>query len=115
MVWPSDMLVHSSTQHPAEVQHTVAKILGLSDNAVTVEVRSIGGGFGGKESQPALIAGIARGTNGFDALDEIRHAYQPGDSLAVFAFRLRASIPPRLEPMLTIIRDLDPRQFATAT
>ncbi len=54
-----DMLVHSSTQHPAEVQHTVAKVLGLHDNAVTVEVRRMGGGFGGKESQPALIAGIA--------------------------------------------------------
>jgi xanthine dehydrogenase large subunit len=54
-----DMLVHSSTQHPAEVQHTVAKILGLADNAVTVEVRRMGGAFGGKESQAALIAGIA--------------------------------------------------------
>jgi xanthine dehydrogenase large subunit len=54
-----DMLVHSSTQHPAEVQHNVAKVLGLPDNAVTVEVRRMGGGFGGKESQPALIAAIA--------------------------------------------------------
>jgi xanthine dehydrogenase large subunit len=54
-----DMLVHSSTQHPTEVQHTVAKVLGLPDNAVTVEVRRMGGGFGGKESQPALIAAIA--------------------------------------------------------
>jgi xanthine dehydrogenase large subunit len=54
-----DMFVHSSTQHPAEVQHTVAKVLGLHDNAVTVEVRRMGGGFGGKESQPALIAAIA--------------------------------------------------------
>jgi xanthine dehydrogenase large subunit len=54
-----DMLVHSSTQHPAEVQHTVAKVLALPDNAVTVEVRRMGGGFGGKESQPALIAAIA--------------------------------------------------------
>jgi xanthine dehydrogenase large subunit len=54
-----DMLVHSSTQHPTEVQHTVAKVLGLRDNAVTVEVRRMGGGFGGKESQPALIAAVA--------------------------------------------------------
>jgi xanthine dehydrogenase large subunit len=54
-----DMLVHSSTQHPTEVQHNVAKVLGLADNAVTVEVRRMGGGFGGKESQPALIAAIA--------------------------------------------------------
>jgi xanthine dehydrogenase large subunit len=54
-----DMFVHSSTQHPSEVQHTVAKVLALPDNAVTVEVRRMGGGFGGKESQPALIAAIA--------------------------------------------------------
>jgi len=54
-----DMLVHSSTQHPTEVQHTVAKVLGLPDNAVTTEVRRMGGGFGGKESQPSLIAAIA--------------------------------------------------------
>ncbi len=54
-----DMLVHSSTQHPSEVQHTVAKVLGVPDNAVTVEVRRMGGGFGGKESQPSLIAAIA--------------------------------------------------------
>ena len=54
-----DMLVYSSTQHPSEVQHNVAKVLGLPDNAVTVEVRRMGGGFGGKESQPALMAAIA--------------------------------------------------------
>jgi xanthine dehydrogenase large subunit len=54
-----DMLIHSSTQHPTEVQHNVAKVLGLPDYAVTVEVRRMGGGFGGKESQPALIAAIA--------------------------------------------------------
>ncbi len=54
-----DMLVLSSTQHPSEVQHTVAKVLGLKDNAVTTEVRRMGGAFGGKESQAALIAAIA--------------------------------------------------------
>ncbi|MBB3997359.1 xanthine dehydrogenase molybdopterin binding subunit [Aureimonas pseudogalii] len=53
-----DMLVHSSTQHPSEVQHNVAKALGLADHAVTVEVRRMGGGFGGKESQPALFASV---------------------------------------------------------
>lgn len=54
-----DMLVHSSTQHPTEVQHLVAKVLGLRDNAVTIEVRRMGGGFGGKETSPAHIAAIA--------------------------------------------------------
>ena len=43
----ADLHVWTSTQHPTEVQHTVAKILGLHDNAVTVEVRRMGGGFGG--------------------------------------------------------------------
>jgi xanthine dehydrogenase large subunit len=54
-----DMLVHSSTQHPTEVQHGVAHVLGLPFSAVTCEVRRMGGGFGGKESQATIIAGIA--------------------------------------------------------
>ncbi|WP_102960171.1 xanthine dehydrogenase molybdopterin binding subunit [Mangrovicella endophytica] len=54
-----DMLVRSSTQHPSEVQHNVAKMLGVADHSVTVEVRRMGGGFGGKESQPALFASVA--------------------------------------------------------
>ena len=54
-----DMLVHCSTQHPSEVQHLVAKVLGRPDNAVTVEVRRMGGGFGGKETQAAPFACIA--------------------------------------------------------
>ena len=54
-----DVLVHSSTQHPSEVQHNVAKALGVSDHCVTIEIRRMGGGFGGKESQPALFASVA--------------------------------------------------------
>lgn len=55
----SDMHVFSSTQHPTEVQHGVAHLLGIPFNAVTCEVRRMGGGFGGKESQATIIAGIA--------------------------------------------------------
>ncbi|MAZ04190.1 MAG: xanthine dehydrogenase molybdopterin binding subunit [Sneathiella sp.] len=54
-----DMFVHSSTQHPTEVQHNVAKFLDLPDHAVTVEIRRMGGGFGGKETQGAWFAAIA--------------------------------------------------------
>ncbi|HYE45273.1 MAG TPA: xanthine dehydrogenase molybdopterin binding subunit [Caulobacter sp.] len=54
-----DVHVWCSTQHPTEVQHNVAKVLGVRDHAVTVEVRRMGGGFGGKESQPALFAAAA--------------------------------------------------------
>jgi xanthine dehydrogenase large subunit len=55
----ADMEIWSSTQHPTEVQHGVAHLLGLPFNAVTVEVRRMGGAFGGKESQATIIAGIA--------------------------------------------------------
>src|SRR5205085_6606134 len=54
-----DMNVLSSTQHPTEVQHGVAHLLGQPFNAITVEVRRMGGAFGGKESQATIIAGIA--------------------------------------------------------
>ncbi|MCO4054014.1 MAG: xanthine dehydrogenase molybdopterin binding subunit [Bosea sp.] len=53
-----EVLVHSSTQHPTEVQHVVAKVLGLPDAFVICEVRRMGGGFGGKESQATQWAAI---------------------------------------------------------
>ncbi|WP_298356117.1 xanthine dehydrogenase molybdopterin binding subunit [uncultured Litoreibacter sp.] len=46
-----EMVVHASSQHPTEIQHKVAEALGKPMNAVRVEVRRMGGGFGGKESQ----------------------------------------------------------------
>jgi xanthine dehydrogenase large subunit len=51
--------VYSSTQHPTEVQHIVARVLGLPDAYVTCEVRRMGGGFGGKESQATQWAATA--------------------------------------------------------
>ncbi|WP_405237852.1 xanthine dehydrogenase molybdopterin binding subunit [Lentisalinibacter orientalis] len=54
-----DLYVYSSTQHPGEVQHAIAHAVGLEAKDVVVECRRMGGGFGGKESQPALIACIA--------------------------------------------------------
>lgn len=51
-----DMVVHASTQHPTEVQHKVAHALHLPMSAVRVEVRRMGGGFGGKESQGNALA-----------------------------------------------------------
>jgi len=53
------MLIHSSTQHPSEVQQIVARALGRRAHDVTVQCRRMGGGFGGKETQPALIAAAA--------------------------------------------------------
>jgi xanthine dehydrogenase large subunit len=54
-----DMLVHVSTQHPSECQHLIAKVLDVPDAAITVEVRRMGGAFGGKETQAAQWAAIA--------------------------------------------------------
>ncbi len=51
-----DMVVHSSTQHPTEIQHKVAEALNLPMSGVRVEVRRMGGGFGGKESQGNALA-----------------------------------------------------------
>ena len=54
-----DVVVHCSTQHPSEAQHMVAHVLGVPSNAVTVNVRRMGGGFGGKESQMNLFCVVA--------------------------------------------------------
>ena len=49
-------LVYSSTQHPGEAQHWVSHALGIDNNAVRVECRRMGGGFGGKETQSGHMA-----------------------------------------------------------
>lgn len=54
-----DVHVFSSTQNPTEGQHVIARVLGVPQNAVTVELRRMGGGFGGKETQPSLFAAVA--------------------------------------------------------
>ncbi|TNC50176.1 xanthine dehydrogenase molybdopterin binding subunit [Rubellimicrobium rubrum] len=50
------MEVHSSTQHPSEIQHKVADALGVHMNDIRVVMRRMGGGFGGKESQGNALA-----------------------------------------------------------
>ena len=46
----NDLVVYSSTQHPSETQQIIAKMLNQKSNSITVVVRRIGGGFGGKET-----------------------------------------------------------------
>ncbi len=55
----NDMTVFSSTQHPSEVQHMVGHVLGVPSAAITVNVRRMGGGFGGKETQSNQFAAVA--------------------------------------------------------
>ena len=54
----NDFKVYSSTQHPGETQQIIAKMLNQKNNTITVEVRRIGGGFGGKETQSFIFAAI---------------------------------------------------------
>jgi xanthine dehydrogenase large subunit len=55
------MIVYSSTQNPTEVQKLVAEVLAIPFNKVQIDMRRMGGGFGGKETQaagPACIAAV---------------------------------------------------------
>jgi xanthine dehydrogenase large subunit len=54
-----EMAVVSSTQHPSEVQHIAARVLGCDYNRVTVTCRRMGGGFGGKESNASWVGAAA--------------------------------------------------------
>ena len=53
------VFISSSTQHPSEVQHIVAHLLALPMHSVVVECPRMGGGFGGKETQAAMLASLA--------------------------------------------------------
>ncbi len=55
----NDFIIYSSTQHPSETQKIISKMLNQSENSVTVIVRRIGGGFGGKETQSFIFAAIS--------------------------------------------------------
>ncbi|NWC10880.1 xanthine dehydrogenase molybdopterin binding subunit [Pseudomonas agarici] len=58
------MIVYCSTQNPSEVQKRVAEVLDVSMSQIVVDIRRMGGGFGGKETQAAspacLCAVVAR-------------------------------------------------------
>ncbi|MDL2173407.1 xanthine dehydrogenase molybdopterin binding subunit [Stutzerimonas sp. FeSN7] len=47
------MIVYTSTQNPTEVQKLVAEVLGVPMNKIVIDMRRMGGGFGGKETQAA--------------------------------------------------------------
>jgi xanthine dehydrogenase large subunit len=53
------IVVHSSTQNPTEIQHTVAHLLGKGQHEIVGVCRRMGGGFGGKETQAAPLAMFA--------------------------------------------------------
>ena len=64
------MLVYCSTQNPTEVQKLVASVLGLPMHKITIDMRRMGGGFGGKETQaagPACLAAVVAQKTGMPA------------------------------------------------
>ncbi|MDO9320049.1 MAG: molybdopterin-dependent oxidoreductase, partial [Pseudomonas sp.] len=55
------MIVYCSTQNPTEVQKLVAEVLGVAMHKIVIDMRRMGGGFGGKETQaagPACICAV---------------------------------------------------------
>ena len=54
-----EMMIHASSQNPSETQSIVAEVLGLKNHDVEVEVKRMGGGFGGKETQGNHVAAWA--------------------------------------------------------
>ena len=52
------ILLYSATQNPSTVQSTVSDILAYDMNKIEVDVKRIGGGFGGKEDQATAWAAI---------------------------------------------------------
>ena len=53
------MMVFTSSQHPTEIQKLVASVLGVPMHKVVTDMRRMGGGFGGKETQAAAPACMA--------------------------------------------------------
>ncbi|XP_019698850.2 xanthine dehydrogenase [Harpegnathos saltator] len=51
-----ELEVFCSTQHPTEIQKLIAHVLDIHINKVNIRVKRLGGGFGGKESRPILLA-----------------------------------------------------------
>ncbi|MBM3314762.1 hypothetical protein FJY71_02815, partial [candidate division WOR-3 bacterium] len=53
------IILYCATQSPADVQQLAARTLGIAHKDVTVEVRRVGGGFGGKETNATRWACLA--------------------------------------------------------
>ncbi|HVS65432.1 MAG TPA: xanthine dehydrogenase molybdopterin binding subunit [Thermoanaerobaculia bacterium] len=76
------MVVHSSTQNPTEIQTVVAEALGVGRHRVVAICKRMGGGFGGKETQgsiPAALAALVAQRTGRPA----RIVYGKDDDMAV--------------------------------
>ncbi len=76
------LVIHSSTQNPTEIQAVVAEVLGLGLHQVVCICKRMGGAFGGKESQaaiPAIMAALVTQKTGRSA----RVIYNKDDDMCV--------------------------------
>jgi len=76
------LVVHSSTQNPTEIQGVVAEVLGLGQHEVVCICKRMGGAFGGKETQaaiPALMAALVSQKTGRPA----RVIYNKDDDMRI--------------------------------
>src|SRR4051794_18628064 len=76
------MIVHSSTQNPTEIQVLVSEMLGVGNHEVVCICKRMGGAFGGKESQaaiPAMMAALVARKTGRSA----RVIYNKDDDMRV--------------------------------
>jgi xanthine dehydrogenase large subunit len=76
------IVVHSSTQNPTEIQSVVAEVLGLGRHQVVCVCKRMGGAFGGKETQaaiPAIMAALVAQKTGRSA----RVNYNKDDDMRV--------------------------------
>lgn len=76
------VVVHSSTQNPTEIQALVAEMLGVGQHEVVCICKRMGGAFGGKESQaaiPAMMAALVARKTGRSA----RVIYNKDDDMRV--------------------------------
>ena len=55
----NNLCIYSATQGPSAVQRHAAKVLGLQGHSIEVDVKRLGGGFGGKEDQATPWACMA--------------------------------------------------------
>src|ERR1035438_7751765 len=74
------------------------------DEKVVCKVRKVGPYY-------SIVAGIMRGTNGFDALQEAFNAYTPGDDLEKLGSAISQSVPVSLAPLLETMLETDPAMF----
>lgn len=78
----NQLIIHSSTQNPTEIQAVAAEVLGLSHHQVVCICKRMGGAFGGKETQaaiPALMVALVAQRTGRAA----RVVYNKDDDMCV--------------------------------